>query len=237
MLPRLNRSVLFLAAIAACFLPSSARAGNLIQNGGFDTPMSGLTPPNYPTSISGAGASGPSSAESWTLFNNFDATTSTELLPTTDPTGSLPYMIHLTSVTNTSDPNGSFFNGLQQGFATQSTLTTASVDVDVLSGPVILALYAGDGSTLINFVISTTTNQWSTLSVSAAAGTDPNLVILYSYSTTGTGEFYADNASVTAASVPEPASGVLALFGMSALALWLRKARPRLGSRRVRPST
>ena len=52
----------FLVAIAVCCLPSSAWAGNLLLNGGFDTPTPGLSPPNYPTSISGMGASGPSSA-------------------------------------------------------------------------------------------------------------------------------------------------------------------------------
>jgi hypothetical protein len=236
MSPKPSRNALCLAAIAACLLTSSARAGNLLTNGGFDTPTPGLTPPNYPTSISGASTFGNASAEDWTLFNSRDATTSTELLPTTDPTGSLPYMIHLTSVSNTSDPTDSFFNGLQQGFATQSTLTTATVDVDVLSGPVILALYAGDGATLINYTLSSTTDTWSPISVSAPAGTDPNLFVLYSYSTTGTGEFYADNASVTAAAVPEPASGVLALIGMSATAFWVRKAGPRLRARRVGPS-
>jgi hypothetical protein len=234
MLLSLRRNVLFLAAIAVSYVPSSACAGNLLQNGGFDIPTPGLSPPNYPTSITGASTFGASSALEWTLFNSRDATTSTELLPSTDPLGS-GSMIHLTSVTNTADPNGSFFNGLQQGFTTQSG-ATASVDVDVLSGPVILALYAGDGSTLIGDAFSTTLNQWQTLSVPAPIGSDPNLIVIYSYSTTGTGEFYADNAVVTS-SVPEPASGVLALIGMSATAFWMRKAGPRLGRRRTGPST
>jgi hypothetical protein len=229
----LRRNVLFLAAIAVSYVPSSAWAGNLLQNGGFDTPTPGLSPPNYPTSITGAFTFGASSAEDWTLFNSRDATTSTELLPSTDPLGS-GFMIHLTSVTNNGDPDGSFFNGLQQGFPTQSG-GTASVDVYVLSGPVILALYSGDGSSLISDTFSTTLNQWQTLTVTAPSGSDPNLIVLYSYSTTGTGEFYADGASVQ--SVPEPASGVLALIGMSATALWMRKAGPRLGRRRMGPST
>ncbi len=230
----LRRNVLFLAAIAVSYVPSSAWAGNLLQNGGFDTPTPGLSPPNYPTSITGANAFGPSSAADWTLFNSRDATTSTELLPSTDPLGS-GFMMHLTSVTNTSDPVGSFFNGLQQGFSTQSG-ATASVDVDVLSGPVILALYAGDGSTLICFLYISTVDQWQTVSITAPTGSDPNLIVLYSGSTTGSGEFYADNAVVTS-SVPEPASGVLALIGISATALWMRKAGPRLGRSRSGPST
>ena len=67
-----------------------------MQNGGFDTPTPGLTPPNYPTSITGVNAFGPSSAESWNLFNSFDATTSTELLTSTDPAGG-GFIIHLTT--------------------------------------------------------------------------------------------------------------------------------------------
>jgi hypothetical protein len=232
MLLKLSRCSLLLAAVAACCLQSSARAGNLLMNGGFDTPTSGLTPPNYPTSISGANAFGPASAADWTLFNSRDATTSTELLTSTDPAGG-GYMIHLTSTTNTTDPVQSFFNGLQQGFATQSTLTTASVDLNIVSGPVLLALYAGDGSTLINFQYYSTTGTWFTASITAAAGTDPNLFVLYSGSQSGTGEFYADNASVTAAAVPEPTGGVLALIGMSIAVVWVRRARPRPRARRM----
>ena len=37
--------VLLAAAVMAC---SAAQAGNLLLNAGFDTPQSGLSPPNYP---------------------------------------------------------------------------------------------------------------------------------------------------------------------------------------------
>ncbi len=208
--------------------PHSAFAGTLLTNGGFDTPTPGLSLPNYPTAISGAGAAGPSSAEFWTLFNNFNATTSTELLPTTDPLGSAS-MIHLSSVTNTSDPDGSFFNGLQQVFGTVPG-ASASVDVFALSGPVILALYTGNGSTLLDFTLSSTTNQWETLTVTSPVGTDPNLVIVYSYSTTGTGEFYADNAAVEATVVPEPPTWIMALFGLPIAGIRFRKLRTRKGA-------
>jgi hypothetical protein len=234
MLVSFRRNALFLAAIAAFCVPSSAWAGGLLQNGGFDTPTPGLSPPNYPTSISGAGVGGPSSAAFWTLFNNFDATTSTELLPSTDPTGS-GSMIHLTSVPTSG--SFSFFNGLQQAFPTQSG-GTASVDVDVLSGVVLLALYAGNGATLLDQTFSTVNNQWQTLTVTAAAGSNPNLIVIYTDNGTTpntVGEFYADGAGVAA--VPEPSSGLLALIGISATALWVRKARARLGRRGSEPST
>ncbi len=213
-----RRNFLGMAAIAICCLPSWAHAGgNLLQNGGFDTPTPGLSPPNYPTSISGAGSGGPSSAEGWSLFNNYNDTTSTELLPTTDPTGSPPYMIHLTSAPNNSG-TPSFFNGLLQSFSTQPG-ATASVDVYLLSGEVLVGLYSGNGATLVNYTFTTLTDQWQTLSVTAAPGTNPNLLVIYAYDGVAgaTTEFYADNASVT--SVPEPSSGLLALTGISAMAL------------------
>ncbi len=134
-------------------------------------------------------------------------------------------MIHLASVTDTADPTQSFFNGLQQSFAPQPNFTTASVDVFVLSGPVILALYANNGGVLINSVYGGVANQWVTLSITAPTGTNPDLLILYSGSTTGIGEFYIDHAVVT--SVPEPSSAFLGLIGIS-LGLLLAVAQRRL---------
>jgi hypothetical protein len=70
----IRRIGLFFVAIAFCCVPASAWAGNLLVNGGFDTPTPGLSPPNYPTSISGAGASGLSSAADWTLLGDAPTT-------------------------------------------------------------------------------------------------------------------------------------------------------------------
>src|SRR5262249_10849642 len=150
---------------------------NLLMNGGFDTPTPGLSPPSYPTSTSSVSAAAPSSAEFWSLFNNFPATTSSELLPTTDPLGS-DFMIHLTSVGTNGGPP--FFNGLQQGFTSQSTAVTASVDVFVLSGPVIVALFSGGGGTFVGGALSTTTGQWETISFTAPSGTSANLIVIFS---------------------------------------------------------
>ena len=220
MTPQRRGVVLLVILALATANPQPTSAGNILLNGGFDIPTPGLSPPNYQTSITGASARGVSSAEDWSLYNNFNATTSTELLPSTDPLGS-GYMIHLTSVSNTSDPTGSFFNGLQQSFPMVPG-GTASVDVDVLSGPVILALYAGNGSTLIAYTLSTATNQWETLMVTAPVGSNPNLVILYSYSTSGTGEFYADGAVAAATAAPEPSTWILALLGLLGVGFYNR---------------
>ncbi len=237
----LRRFVFFLTAITAYCLPVTARAGNLLINGGFDTPTPGLSPPNYPTSISGALASGFSSAADWTLFNGQPITTSSELLPTTDPINpSNPFMIHVTSVPTTG--NFTAFSGLEQGFATQVGVSvTASVDVNVLQGSVLLGIYANNGGTLLNY-ITTNILGWQTLTVTQPGSTDPNsepnLIVIYSdnFAVNATNEFYADSASVTAA-VPEPASGLLALIGMAGAGLWFRKSRPGQSHLRAEPLT
>jgi hypothetical protein len=55
------------------------------------------------------------------------------------------------------------------------------------------------------------------------AGKNPNLIAIISESTTGTAEFYVDNARVAA--IPEPSGSLLALIGISASAPWVRRTR------------
>ena len=101
------------------------------------------------------------------------------------------------------------------------------MDIDVLQGSVILGIYSNNGGVLLNF-ITTDILGWQTLTLTQPASTDPNsepnLIVIYSDNSTAnvTNEFYADSASVTAASVPEPSSGLLALIGISAAAFWVR---------------
>ena len=88
------------------------------------------------------------------------------------------FMIHVTSVGANGGPP--FFNGLQQSFAQQSGAVTASVNVNVLSGPVIVALFGNGGGTFIGGTLSTTTDQWETISFTAPAGSNADLVAIYS---------------------------------------------------------
>jgi hypothetical protein len=197
-------------------LTTSSAFGGLLTNPGFDTPTPGLTPPNYTASISGpsGGLPGVSSADGWYLYNNSSETTTSELLTSTDPMGG-GYMISV------STPGHS--NGLEQHFSTVSE-ATASIDIYVLSGNAWLALYSNDGNTLLASVTSTTTNQWQTLALNVASG-NPDTFAVYS-SPGGGASFYADNAQVMSASVPEPSSVTLAIIAvLPVIGYWCRKRR------------
>ena len=177
-----------MAAIAVCCVPSSAWAGNLLLNGGFDTPTAGLSPPDYPTSSTGTGFGGPSSAADWNLYNGYPATTSTQLLSTTDPLGS-GFMIDVKSVPTTSS-SFAFFNGLQQAFAAQSGgMVTVSVDIYAVQGPVFVGLFGNDGGSLLTpYASDSTIGQWETVTFTVSAGstpsTEPNLIAIYNYNGT-----------------------------------------------------
>lgn len=177
----------------------------LLVNGGFDQPTVGLSPPNFPTSISGSGSGGSASANGWSLYNNSSATTSSELLSTTDPLAT-GYMIHINSTGG--------FDGIYQNFPEQIS-TTASVDVYVLQGTVRLYLFHS-GTINLGQVDSTTTGAWQTLTLPLTSG-GPNEFVLY---TVGSGEFYADRAMVP---VPEPSTVGLLVLG--SLSMLLRRQR------------
>ncbi len=125
------------------------------------------------------------------------------------------------------------YDGLNQDFSTVSA-TTASVDVYVLSGSASFALYTNGGNTLLASVSSTTTNQWQALTLNVASG-NPNLFVLYS-APGGGASFYADNAQVPIASVPEPSSLILALLAVwPGIGYWSRRRRQATASRRRNP--
>jgi hypothetical protein len=205
-----------LIPVVVCLVTSSA-FGGLLTNPGFDTPTPGLTPPTYTTSITGASgpgsAGGVASADGWFLYNNTDVTTTSELLLSTDPNGGG----HMISIST-----GGPYNGLYQRFPTVSA-TTASVDVYVLSGIVEFMLWDNGGNTRFASVLSTTHNQWETLTLDVTSG-NPGELVLYSPFTSPAGaSFYADNARVPiGASVPEPSTLWLSLVGAGAALIAVR---------------
>jgi len=202
------------AALVILGLAWAGRAG-IIVNDGFDAPLGDLTPPNYPTSLTGDDVASPSSADGWNLYNNRYTTTSSELLPTTDPYGS-GYMIHITT--------GAQDCGVYRAFPQQSQ-ASASVDVFVVSGVATLFLFHGPVDLLAR-VDSTTTGRWETLTLPSVGG-GPNQFVLYS-GPAGGAEFYADRASVPAATpIPEPgalwASGLMLIPAFLSLRRKLRR--------------
>lgn len=184
-----------LAVAAVC-----SANGAILINGGFDVPQSGLTPPTYPTSTSGGQVAGNSSAEGWEIYNNNPVTTSTELLPTTDPlaTGT---MMHVATPRRN--------DGIFQFFPEQSNLSI-SIDVFVNSGQVFLGLYTNNGTTRVGSAYSTTTGAWETLTISFQPGQCDEVVV---YSSKKGADFFVDRAMTP---VPEPSTY---LAGLSALGM------------------
>jgi hypothetical protein len=158
-------------------------------DGNFNTPTGGLTPPNYPTTITGLYSSGPASASGWDLWNNAPVTTSSQLLPSTDPGGS-GFMEDINS------PGIS--DGLYQYFPMQSA-ASATIDVYVLSGTVTFDLFTDNGHTELAHIKSTKLDTWQTLTIPLTSG-NPDELVLYT-GTQGGGEFYADDATIS--SVPD----------------------------------
>ena len=191
--------VLLAAAVMAC---SAAQAGNLLLNAGFDTPQSGLSPPNYPTSLSVLSPpDAPSSAADWSIWNNTLTTTSTELLPSTDPTGA-GFMAHVTS--------GAYENGLYQ-FVTANSVDFVSVDVYLLSGTFELGL--GRNGFYESTAKTSTLDQWVHLTASIPT-TIGDEIFLYS-TNSAAAEFYVDNAY--AGTVPEASTWAMMLAGFAGL--------------------
>ncbi len=204
---------------ALLFAAVGQAKADLILNPGFETPQPGLSPPNYPTSITGDQANGVASAANWNLFNNANVTTTSELLPSTDTLsfGGV-YMEHITTGPGGSDhPGGG--NGLYQ-FITPVTNFDAGFDVYVLSGQVKVSFFTDDGQTEVASVVSTTQNQWERLSLGPINASIDEVVI---YSNDIASDFYVDNASISP--VPEPTS--LTLLGLTSLGIaaygWRRR--------------
>jgi hypothetical protein len=216
---RIRRNSRRYCKLAASFLQivfsltaSSAFGGNLLLNPGFDTPEPGLTPPNYTTSISGYHQDNISSAEYWGLFNSTAPTTTSQLLPSTDPPGG-GYMISIVT-------DGAI-NGAYQ-FVNPVPGASASVDVYVLRGTVTLFIATGPGLPILGSVTSTTLDEWQTLTLTVTSG-NPDEIAIYS-SEAGSASYHADNAYFSA--IPEPSSLTLAITAvLPVIRYWCRKRR------------
>ena len=184
------------------------QAANFLSNGSFEQNVVGSS-----TTFTGLKSGGSSAADGWRIWNNSFATTATDLLPSTLPSGG-SQMIH---VDTTGNNNGLFQVFLP--FNTGPNSVISSAWVYVINGKVGLGTGNG-GNTGLN-VISSTTGEWEFLE--AVNGVSPaNEFIIYSASQNGA-EFYVDLASVELApnptDVPESSVtfGLAAIFGLMVL--------------------
>lgn len=157
---------------------------NLLQNEGFEV-ASGTGP----TTLTGAAVPGDSAAANWTVWNNPEATTTTDLLPSTLSERS--QMLHVC----TTGPRC----GVVQVFGDRDTgpaKVASSVWVFVVRGAV--GMGTGNGGATGLDVLSKTQGQWEQLQ--AVNGVQPaNEFIVYSAGGDSAAEgacFYVDAAAV-----------------------------------------
>ena len=178
-------------AVAAVLAASPLASANLLYNGGFDI----VGPSGDTTTYTGLFA-GPSAADGFEVFNNTDATTRTNLIPSTLPGGSGSMIQVLTTGANC---------GLDQLFGIPGSgpaSATFSVWVYVLSGTV--GVGVGDGGNTSMSQFSNLHEQWLHLTGPAANSPANNFIV---YSAGGPAHFYVENAEVT----PTPGTCGLAL--------------------------
>jgi hypothetical protein len=157
---------------------------NQLQNPGFET-ASGTGP----TVLQGPAIPGNSAAADWTVWNNSDATTTTDLLPSTLSEGQ--QMLHVCTTGASC--------GLVQAFGATGTgpaNVTSAVWVFVVRG--VVGMGVGDGGNTGLDVLSTMQGQWEQLV--AANGVQPaNELIVYAADGNAAPEgacFYVDAAAV-----------------------------------------
>jgi hypothetical protein len=188
-------NIILLAQVAlACLMPITLSAQNLISNPGFEKPAAGV-PPGTPVTFTTCLEDGGSAAADWTVWlNTCDTSISTELIPSTAPSGG-KFMLHV--VTN---GNG---NGIFQDFAKQ-TKTLSSVWVFVNSGCVGMGT-GNAGDTLQSDEMTCETGSW--IQFKAPSGQSPaSEFIVYEVEValrSGAlgppgADFYVDNVSVRA---------------------------------------
>jgi len=173
----------FIAALALLAQPAvAAEVNTYLDNASFEA----VGPAGSPPSFTGQGGGGHSAADAWTVFNNTDGTTDTELVPSTLPGGGAR-MIHVETTGNR--------NGLVQVFLpynTGSSSVLAQVRVFVVSGQV--AIGTGNGGHTGFDTVSTTTGQWELLQALNGASPANELIV---YSASDHAEFYVELASLS----------------------------------------
>lgn len=196
---------------AAILFAAPAHASELIANGGFDTPQTGTT-------IVGKAAAGQAAAASWSLYNNTNASTFSEVV------ASFAGRTNLLHIVTDDQENGAFQNFL-------SDALSGYADIYVVSGRVRVGAYTNGGMVSLSSAYSTTTNVFERLVLTANAQDPFTFISLYS---SGEGaEFYIDLASASresapvsenaAPGVPEPATWAMMLFGFGAIGGVLRR--------------
>jgi hypothetical protein len=154
---------------------------NLLTNGDFEALAAA------PTTLVGVSLGGQSAAPSWTTWNNADAVTTTDILPSTAP-GAGAQMLHVCTT-------GQGCGLVQQYQATDTgpAQITSSVSIFVVRGEVGMGTGNG-GNTSANDAVSIVTGSWEQLT--APNGVSPaNEFIVYAVSAGGAC-YYVDNASV-----------------------------------------
>jgi hypothetical protein len=168
--------------------PKAATAiANLLANGNFEEPA------GAPTTLTGANKPGGSAAPHWTTYNNPEAVTTTDILPSTAPHGG-KHMLH---VCTTGKSCGVVQVFLEHGTGPQHV--TSSVWVFVVRGRV--AMGTGNGGDTGFDALSTETGKWERLT--APNGVSPaNEFIVYAASEGGSC-YYVDDASVSERPIPK----------------------------------
>jgi hypothetical protein len=201
--PLTTRTSFVAIAVLVFFVPHARAA--LLTNGGFDT----VGPAGSPMTSIGQ-AFDPSAAAGWEQYAIVPSSYFvSELLPTTDPTGS-GSMMHV--ITTAGDwPPAEFGNGFEQFFTTLNS-AVFSFDLYVVSGQVTGGLVLASSGAYVDYPTFGPTGGW--IHVTDHSTLPVNDVAFETLTLTGGAEYYVDNAVLSA--VPEPSS--LAIAGIAILA-------------------
>ena len=168
-------AALFFGALLSAH--SASAAVNLLSNPYFTTPNG-----NGTSTFTGL-YEGPSGAADWTVFNNTNGTTNTDLEPSTLVRGGT--MIHVTTT--------GMNNGLEQVFTAKGKGEKyACAWLYIVSGTV--GIGAGNGGSTGIDIESSTTGQW--LALDAHSGRGPATLFIAYATSIGDAEYYVTTTSV-----------------------------------------